>query len=230
MAVSSPAAASAASAQNPQKPWATPVVFLHGLWMAGYATAIWRKAAFHGGFQPTWFSYPSVTQSLDRCADLLRGVVDGIDAPNVHLVGHSLGGLVIAHWLKTSPEYHARVGRVVLCGSPINGTTVGKTLADNGATRWMVGATLRDASARDMQPPAALRDRIGVIAGNRAFGAGMLLAKVPRPHDGTVAVAETRIEGAHHLELPVTHTGLLTSSVVTRAMLGFLRDGNFGNP
>jgi pimeloyl-ACP methyl ester carboxylesterase len=230
MAVSSPAAASATSAQNPQKPWATPVVFLHGLWMAGYATAIWRKAAFHGGFQPIWFSYPTVTNTLDACANRLDGVVNSTEAPTVHLVGHSLGGLVIAHWLHMYPERHARVGRIVLCGSPINGTAVGKTLAANGATRWMVGAALRDASARDMQPPAALRDRIGVIAGNRAFGAGMLLAKVPRPHDGTVAVAETRIDSAHHLELPVTHTGLLTSSVVTRAMLGFLRDGNFGNP
>jgi hypothetical protein len=53
---------------------------------------------------------------------------------------------------------------------------------------------------------------------------------MPVPHDGTVAVAETRIEGAaDHLVLPVTHLSMLWSAAVADQAVHFLREGRFAH-
>jgi hypothetical protein len=74
---------------------------------------------------------------------------------------------------------------------------------------------------------AADRD-IGMIAGSRSIGLGLLLGGLGEPGDGTVAVAETRAEGLRqHRLLPVTHTGMLFSKQVAREVAYFLRTGSF---
>ena len=49
------------------------------------------------------------------------------------------------------------------------------------------------------------------------------------PHDdGTVAVAETRLDGARdHIIMPTTHTGMLISRNVAEQIGSFLRRGEF---
>jgi hypothetical protein len=68
-----------------------------------------------------------------------------------------------------------------------------------------------------------------VIAGTRSMGLGRFFAGFREPNDGTVAVRETRIEGAtDHVELPVSHMGMMLSARVARHTAHFLRDGRFG--
>jgi hypothetical protein len=51
---------------------------------------------------------------------------------------------------------------------------------------------------------------------------------LPGEHDGTVAVAETVIDGAtDRLVVPVSHTGLVVSRAVARQVCAFLQDGHF---
>jgi hypothetical protein len=70
--------------------------------------------------------------------------------------------------------------------------------------------------------------QVGVIAGTRGLGAGRLLQRLPEPHDGTVAEIETRLDGeTDRLLLPVSHTGLVLSPTVARAVNGFLSTGQF---
>jgi hypothetical protein len=69
---------------------------------------------------------------------------------------------------------------------------------------------------------------VAVIAGDRPWGLGQLVARLPRPNDGVVSVAETRLPGiADHLTLPVTHAGLLFSREVARQAGAFLTGGRF---
>jgi hypothetical protein len=71
---------------------------------------------------------------------------------------------------------------------------------------------------------------LGVIAGTAGAGLGRLLLSFGEANDGTVTVAETRIEGAsEHLCLPVTHSTMLLSARVARATADFLEHGSFGN-
>jgi hypothetical protein len=51
---------------------------------------------------------------------------------------------------------------------------------------------------------------------------------MPEPNDGTVAVEETKLPGIKdHIELPVSHTGLLVSAAVASQTAFFLRHGEF---
>ncbi|MCZ6498198.1 MAG: alpha/beta hydrolase, partial [Gammaproteobacteria bacterium] len=51
---------------------------------------------------------------------------------------------------------------------------------------------------------------------------------LPSPHDGTVAVEETRLEGAtEHIVLPVSHLSMLWSGVVAEQVVNFLSSGRF---
>ena len=60
---------------------------------------------------------------------------------------------------------------------------------------------------------------------------GMLVApELPEPHDGAVAVEETRLPCARdHIVLPVSHSGMLLSQAVAEQAAAFLRDGRFAH-
>ncbi len=69
---------------------------------------------------------------------------------------------------------------------------------------------------------------VGVIAGSLPFGLGAAMGALGAPHDGTVAVEETRLPGiADHCTITTSHTGLLFSSEVADLTIGFLRTGRF---
>jgi hypothetical protein len=70
--------------------------------------------------------------------------------------------------------------------------------------------------------------QLGIIAGTAGIGLGRLLTSFDGPHDGTVAVAETHIDGAaDRCELPVSHTSMWLSADVAQAVARFLESGHF---
>ena len=67
-----------------------------------------------------------------------------------------------------------------------------------------------------------------VIAGCLPHGLGAHLAHFEGEHDGTVAVAETRLPGiSDHCVVEASHTGLLLSATAARQTIAFLRNGCF---
>jgi len=76
-----------------------------------------------------------------------------------------------------------------------------------------------------------LASRSGVIAGTLGVGLGVIIDNLPSPNDGTVAVEETRLPGIRdHIEIAVTHTGLLVSALAASQTAYFLRHGEFARP
>ena len=204
------------------------VILIHGLWLAGWAMGLQQRRLDRAGFRAIAFSYPSIADDLDTNARRLAEFVAAQPEPTVHLVGHSLGGLLALHMLEIAPD--PRVRRVVLAGSPWRGSTIARTVHDWPGGETAVGRSLAQWYAAP-RPDLGQRYEIGVIAGTVPFGAGTLVARLQRPHDGTVTVEETRLPTmADHLLLPVTHTSMLTSTAVARAVVQFLRQGRFGAP
>jgi hypothetical protein len=69
---------------------------------------------------------------------------------------------------------------------------------------------------------------LGIVAGDVPLGFGRLLGGLSSPNDGTVAVAETRLEGAtDHVVLHCTHMSMLWSRPVAEQVVAFLRRGRF---
>lgn len=145
----------------------------------------------------------------------------------VHVVAHSLGGVVA---LETFTR-HADLppGRVVLLGSPVQGSRAAQAIGD-----WAVGPQILGSLAMaELAQPQARRwsgpRELGVIAGSRSAGLGRLFASLPVPNDGTVAVDETRLPGAtSQIVHDVSHTGMLFSSAVAASTVQFLASGSFG--
>jgi pimeloyl-ACP methyl ester carboxylesterase len=198
------------------------VLLLHGLWMPG-ASMHWLGAQLRAqGFAPETFGYHSVADGPDlavpRLVERLR------DGEGADIVAHSLGGLIALQALRETPGLP--VGRVVCIGSPLTGSG-----AATGMLRWGLAANLLGRSAALLQegvPGWHGRAEIGVIAGRVRHGLGALFAGFDGDHDGTVAVAETRLEGvADHMVMDASHTGLLLSAEVAAQAAAFLEDGRF---
>jgi len=144
----------------------------------------------------------------------------------VHLIGHSLGGIVI---LKMIEHFGIeRIGRIVSLGSPFCGSVAAANLRRLPGGKYLLGRAMAQANQEAAERSWNGARELGVIAGDRARGMGRLLGPLPKPNDGTVAVAETRLPGAtDHIVLPVTHFSMLWSADVADQVVAFLRDGRF---
>jgi pimeloyl-ACP methyl ester carboxylesterase len=201
------------------------IVLVHGLWMHGRVFALQRHRLVARGYRAACFSYPSVSRGLSANADALAGFVSATEAERIHLVGHSLGGLVALDMLARYRD--PRLGRVVLMGSPCRGSNSATVLLRIPGLAEVVGRSLRDWLT--MPPPELpVGIEIGVIAGSRSLGFGRLLPGLGWPNDGMVAVGETRLaQASDAITLPVGHSEMLFSRTCLEQALAFLADGRF---
>jgi pimeloyl-ACP methyl ester carboxylesterase len=206
----------------------TTVIYVHGLWMTGFEGAVLRRRLAKAlDANAPLFAYPSVSASIGSNARRLAARLEKIRTDTLHLVGHSLGGLVI---LKMFDELKRTLppGRVVLLGSPVGGSRVANRLAG-----WKIGALVIGRSAREELVASQGRRwtegrDLGVIAGSLAVGLGRVVYKHAAPSDGTVFVDETCLPGMkEHLLMRVSHTGMPFSPAVAAQTAAFLREGRF---
>jgi pimeloyl-ACP methyl ester carboxylesterase len=201
------------------------VILLHGLWMNQYAMAYLGRALRRSGFTPAPLGYRSMRGTLDEHLAAIARRVASLPADVVHLVGHSLGGVVALRYLQGVPD--ARIGRTVMLGSPLAGALTPRALAQRPAGRFLLGVS-REIFCSDFDVRIEPRFCVGSIAGSRKFGLGSLVSRLPGANDGVVTVEETRLPAlADHLVLPVSHSGMLVSARVVRQVAAFLRQGRF---
>ena len=205
---------------------AEPVVVVHGLWCGPWIMAILARRLAGCGFVPRCFGYPTVRRSPAENGRALAGFVAALPGERFHVVGHSLGGLVVLHWLAAGPD--PRLGRVVLMGTPFRGAVVARRLLHLPGGRGLLGRSVEAGLLGGAPaPPAGVE--IGVLAGDMGIGLGTLLGGAGRPSDGVVAVAETELPGAAARRvLHLNHTGLLLSKRAAAEVCHFLRHGRFG--
>jgi pimeloyl-ACP methyl ester carboxylesterase len=202
------------------------VVTVHGLWMRGTAMAALRNRLTPRGFELHHFSYPSVAGTLASCVDALAEYIAGVGGDTVHLVGHSLGGVLICAMLEN--RLPPGLGRVVCLGAPLRGSRSAARLARLPGGRRLIGRCLAEVNACGGFKAWRAGIEVGCIAGRIPLGVGRLLGPFPEPNDGTVAVDETVIAGlSDHMVLPVSHVALLWSTQVASQTAHFLEHGRF---
>ena len=151
--------------------------------------------------------------SRGRCARYALQLARRTLAP-VHLVGHSLGGLVIYRMFETgllAPDrFSGDFCRVVFMGTPVRGSQSGRTLARLTPLRRLLGAAGTEELLSELPRRWAHKAQLGVIAGDSPRGLGRLITRLDGPNDGTVAVSETAIEGAtDRCVVHASHMGML---------------------
>ncbi len=229
------------------------VLVLHGLWMNRVAMHPLVGALRRAGFDAVAGHYRSMRGTLEenvervgrQVAELLadRPAARG-GAHRVHIVGHSLGGILALALLRADPD---RYGRVVLLGSPVGGCQAARQFAYYPGANWLLGETaalwnalsVAEIPARSPVPSGVAAGaasesseqegvEVGAIAGSEPFGLAHFFVGLQGAHDGVVRVEETRVPGlADHLVMPVSHTGMLLSDAVAAQCNAFLLNGRF---
>jgi pimeloyl-ACP methyl ester carboxylesterase len=219
------------------------VVFVHGLFMPGGESRWFRQrlsAAGGAGWSASVFAYRTTREPLGTVLDRLEAHLNDRPAEQLHLVGHSLGGIVTLRMLQRlqarGEDWRLPPGRVVLLGSPVCGSRaaarletlpLGRALLGQLAIEGLLRQPCREGSQEPLCDWQPSRD-VGVIAGTNPVGLGRVLARFNEPNDGTVALRETDYPAARdRVVLPVSHMGMLLSVRVAEETAHFLRDGRF---
>ena len=208
------------------------VILLHGIGMSSWTMRVAERTLREAGYRALNLDYPGRRLGLAALAAHVHEAsvrwIAGCDG-EVHFLTHSMGGLVTRVLL--TMHRPASLGRVVMLGPPNGGSEIADLLARYALYRRVFGPVGLELTTRRSAALTTLLGEVdypvGVIAGRRAIDplSWMLL---PKPNDGKVAVAHTRVCGmTDHLVLPVDHTFMVRDPDVLRAALRFLRFGRF---
>jgi pimeloyl-ACP methyl ester carboxylesterase len=186
------------------------------------------------GYATLNLDYASRRKALEGLAEDIHPSIQrfakSIDGP-VHFVCHSMGGLLARVYIaRYRPE---RLGRVVMLGTPNNGSEIADRLRHFRPYRAFFGpagqqlGTLRDDALNALFPPVDYP--VGIIAGNRSIYP-IASTFLPKPHDGRVSVENTKLDGmADHIVVRTSHPWLVRNSIAIEQTIAFLKDGKF-NP
>jgi pimeloyl-ACP methyl ester carboxylesterase len=229
------------------------VVVLHGLVRSRASMdPLCKLLREKGGYRVFNVEYPSTKYEMARHARCLRNIVNNLDGvEEINFVGHSMGNIVIRHYLGdlaraergehgdvpplTPADRRAkeRFGRFVMLAPPNQGALLAKVFADNllfqeiaGEAGQELGRQWPKLEKRLATPPMPF----GIIAGGKDDGRGFN-PLLPGDNDGIVGVDAAKLAGAADFTvLPVLHSWIVYSEPAQQCMLRFLQHGYFHTP
>ncbi len=198
------------------KPPQETIVLIHGLFGIPLLMRRLGRRLETRGFATRNWGYPSVVGSVERHATKLREVLRELDtAPDVsriHLVTHSMGGIV--GWCALRDEIPDKFGRFVLLTPPGRGSWLATRFG--WAVRWICPgidqmSTRPDSLVNHFQPLDGID--VGVIGATLDF---------------TVPAANSHMPGEReHRIFPGMHHQILFRHDVAEDVARFLQSGSF---
>lgn len=170
--------------------------------------------------------YQSVKRTPEENAQQLAQFIHQQDFPQLHIVAHSLGGIVSLHLLSMYQDIPD--GRLVTLGSPVAGSLVAQQLTAKSKLMTRLFGQSMERGLSGQHIPDSLQREWGVIAGNNSFGLGRVLVDFNEDNDGAVALTETLHPAlSDRIVLHESHTGMLFSKDVVAQTVHFLESGQF---
>ncbi len=203
------------------------VVLIHGLGRTRVSMMPVAYRLQQSGFETALVGYWSLTQTLRQSTASVARQVERKTAHwkgPVHLVGHSLGGLIALRLKREYPELNIK--RVVQLGSPNLGSPAADTLKGNSLASWFFGPVLAELS-EDLTLSEQRDPDVAAIAGVSSPAGLAKVLGVVGPNDGLVtANSAWGREASVRLAAPTIHTGLPLSRSVAEATVAFLKTGH----
>lgn len=199
------------------------VFLLHGMGRSTMSMLLMKSHLNQSGFEAESFPYSAAKNNLDQITDdFLKHIKENTEGKTYHLIGHSLGNIIIRNGFKKT--YPPGLGRIVMLAPPNHPQDAAKAIAPNPIYKMITGDSgqkLGDEDFyRDLPVPSV---EFGVIAGDKGpefvFG---------EPNDFVVTVESTKLNGMkEHLVLPRAHALIMNSADVKSACVNFIKNGSF---
>jgi len=214
------------------------VILIHGLFRSRTAmTAICKRINDAGGFTTFCMGYPTTRGSVDSHARSLDSVIRGLEGMSeINFVAHSLGNLVVRHWVHNFNEEGRslpagqKFGRMVMLAPPNKQPQLATQLIRGPVVNFVAGPAAQALATgwEGLEPKLATPHfEFGVLAGGKGDDKGYN-PLLPGDDDGVVTVENTRLVGARDFRvLPVMHTFFMDSSKAQKLTLSFLNHGHF---
>ncbi len=208
------------------------VVLAHGLGRSDWA--MWRLAEQleDAGYKVCRLDYDTLGESVSSVLAETSKQIDAciVNAPKIHFVGHSLGGLITRAYLQNNLDKigQERLGEVVLMGTPNKGSE----LADHFNDSWLMdiaGGITQAMMTGDNSLGNSLGElevNFGVIAGTES--SSLTNDKFTGPNDGLVSVESTKLKNmSDFITIKVNHAQMRYNEEVAEQTIHFLRKGVF---
>ena len=207
-----------AAASRPQR---ETVFLVHGMGRTRLSMQVLAWRLRRDGFRVESFPYNHASDSLPAIAGQLKHRVgEHSRGGRYHLVGHSLGNVIIREGFRSG--YPAGLGRVVMLAPPNQPARLALRLKKNLLYRWVTGDSGQKLSSTEFFAALPVPSvEFAVLAGDRGNG---LVSE--EPNDGIILVATTRLAGMRDfVVLNKTHTFLMNSAEAGQMTARFLKDG-----
>ncbi|MCF6188247.1 MAG: alpha/beta hydrolase [Desulfobulbaceae bacterium] len=210
------------------------VLLLHGLARTRRSMGKLERGLKKAGFQTLNLGYPSRRRSIAHLADIvLADVVERCQkkkgsAGPLHLVTHSMGGILVRQYLATHSVEN--LGRVVMLAPPNHGSEIVDRLGGRWWFRWFNGPAGCSLGTGPDSVPNRLGPAdypLGIIAGNHSLDP-VFSRMIPGPSDGKVSVASARLQGMQDFKVvPHGHTFIMNRNEVIHQVIFFIQHGRF---
>ncbi len=205
------------------------IVLAHGAVVNGWEMGTLRRRLRQLGYEVRQFHYRSMSLGLDENVKRLRDFIAATEGDVVHVVGHSMGGVLVRDVFEKMPD--PRPGRLIAIGSPLTDCWVGRRFGrlHEHFGPYLTGRTVQDLLSRSFVPHWRGARVFGVLAGTFPFGFGRFFPpNCPRRAYGVVLLEETRLHGIRdHVTCGFNLTlEMLFSRRCCRQMARFLATGS----
>lgn len=207
------------------------VALLHGLGRSPASMALLARRLERRGWTTSRPRYRSTALTLDQALAQVAAPVARLSATadEVHLVGHSLGGLLALLLALRQPP--PNLGRVVQVGSPNGGAEAAALAARVPGAPRLMGPVLSQLDRKVLSDAGPFDFPLGCIAGDLPLVPVARLAGAREPNDGMVTVRSALHPAAtDRIVLTSAHPLLPFDPRVARQVDAFLRTGRFARP
>jgi len=208
------------------------VIVLHGLGRTHNSMNQVEQALLKEGYFVWNESYPSRLAPIQILS--AKAIENGLDyckntkATKYHFVTHSLGGILIRHYLQSNSIDNLE--KIVMLGPPNQGSEVADKLKDNYLYQQYTGPAGQEIGTDENSLPNRLKPipgTIGIIAGS--FSSDPWFSPIiPGEDDGKVSVMRTRLKEMNDfIVVSSGHTFMMHDHSVIEQIIYFLSNGKF---
>jgi len=176
-------------------------------------------------------NYDSRHHTVEKLAETVGQEINEVtsSAPRVHIVTHSLGGILVRQIQAHDPI--SNLGRVVMLSPPNRGSEI----VDKIGHWWLftkingpAGQQLGTDTESLVNQLAPIDFECGVLTGDRSIN-WINSLMIPGKDDGKVSVQSAQVEGVSAYKVVhVTHPFIMKKKSVIEDVVKFLNSGNFG--